>query len=242
MRTILAAAIAITLLGSCAARAQTGTAKPQAAPGQAAQPAPGQTAKPATAQPVPVQKPGQKPAAPATPAAVPGPVVAVEPGFTIGPEDVLGVLVWREPDLSGDVTVRPDGMITLPLLRDLKAAGLTAPELADLIQKELAEREFVADASVTVVVRQMNSRKAYITGEVAKPGAYPLTSTMTVMQLIAVAGGLNEFADGSKISIMRLEAGRTRALRFDYKNVANGTKVAQNIVLKPGDTVVVPER
>ena len=258
MRTILAAAIAITLLGSCAARAQTGTAKPQSGPGQtakpasaqptAAQPAAGQTSKPAAAQPAPGQAakpvPGQKPTAPAKPPAaqqvVPGPVVATEPGFTIGPEDVLGVLVWRDQEMSGDVTVRPDGMITLPLVRDIKAAGFTPEELAERIQT--AVREWVTDASVTVVVRQMNSRKAYITGEVAKPGAYPLTSTMTVMQLIAVAGGLNEFADGSKISIMRIEAGRTRALRFDYKNVANGTKVAQNIVLRPGDTVVVPER
>jgi len=252
MRTILAAAIAITLLGSCAARAQTGTAKPtaaQPAPGQTAQPAPGQPAQagqkpPATAQPTTAQKPGQKPAAPATPAAaqqvVPGPVVAVEPGFTIGPEDVLGILVWRDQEMSGDVAVRPDGMITLPLVRDIKAAGFTPEELAERIQT--AVREWVTDASVTVVVRQMNSRKAFITGEVAKPGAYPLTSTMTVMQLIAVAGGLNEFADGSKISIMRVEAGRTRALPFDYKNVANGRKVAQNIVLRPGDTIVVPER
>lgn len=186
------------------------------------------------------QKPGQKPPAPATPAAVPGPVVATEPGFTIGPEDVLGVLVWREPDLTADVTVRPDGMVTLPLVRDIKASGLTPDQLADRIQT--AVREYVTDASVTVVVRQMNSRKAFITGEVARPGAYPLTSTMTVMQLIAVAGGLNEFADGGKISIMRVEGGRTRALPFDYKNVASGRKAAQNIVLKPGDTVVVPEK
>ncbi|HOQ59461.1 MAG TPA: polysaccharide biosynthesis/export family protein, partial [Vicinamibacterales bacterium] len=156
------------------------------------------------------------------------------------PEDVLGILVWREPELSGDVTVRPDGMITLPLVRDIRAAGLTPDELAERIQA--AVREYVTDASVTVVVRQMNSRKAFITGEVARPGAYALTSSMTVMQLIAVAGGLNEFADGGKISIMRVENGRTRALPFDYKNVANGRKAAQNILLRPGDTVVVPER
>jgi polysaccharide export outer membrane protein len=166
--------------------------------------------------------------------------VPVEAGFTIGPEDVIGVHVWRDQEVSGDVTVRPDGMITLPLIRDIKASGLTPTELADRIQT--AVREFVTDASVTVVVRQMNSRKVFITGEVAKPGAYPLASSMTVMQLIAVAGGLNEFAEADSISIMRVEGGKTMTLPFDFKNVAKGKKAAQNIVLKPGDTVVVPER
>jgi len=166
--------------------------------------------------------------------------VPVEPGFTIGPEDVLGVLVWKDQEVSSDVTVRPDGMITLPLVRDIKAAGLTPTELADRIQA--AVREFITDASVTVVVRQMNSRKVFITGEVAKPGSYPLTSSMTVMQLIAVAGGLTEFAEAKSISVMRVEAGQTRTFPFDYKNVANGRKPGQNIALKPGDTVVVPER
>lgn len=194
----------------------------------------------------PAQRPQQPP--PATTdksAAAPrsaGPSVPVEPGFTIGPEDVLGVLVWREPEASGDVVVRPDGMVTLPMIRDVKAAGLTPTELADRIQKALRDGEFIVDASVTVVLRQMNSRKVFITGEVAKPGAYPLTSSMTVMQLIAVAGGLTEFAEGKSISVMRVEGGQTRTFAFDYKNVANGRKSGQNILLKPGDTVVVPER
>ena len=192
------------------------------------------------AQPAPAQTQAPKPAAQATKPVVPGPVVPVEAGFTIGPEDVLGVVVWREADVSGDVTVRPDGMITLPLIRDVRAAGLTPQALSARVQTAL--REFITDASVTVVVRQMNSRKVFITGEVAKPGAYPLVSTMTVMQLIAVAGGLNEFAEGKSISVMRTEGGQTKTLPFDYKNVANGKKAGQNIVLKPGDTVVVPER
>ena len=181
----------------------------------------------------------QQPPAAARPA-VPGTVVATDPGYTIGPEDVLGVLFWRDADMSGDVVVRPDGMITLPLLRDVKAAGFTPDELADRIQK--AAREYVTDASVTVVVRQMNSRKVFITGEVARPGAYPLTSTMTVMQLIAVAGGLTEFADSKKISIMRLEGGQTKTFTFHYNDVAQGKRRQENLVLKPGDTVVVPER
>ncbi len=171
---------------------------------------------------------------------MPGPVVATEPGFTIGPEDVLGIFVWREAEVSGDVAVRPDGMIALPLVRDVKAAGLTPNELADRIQDAL--REFITDPSVTVVVRQMNSRKVFITGEVARPGAYSLPTTMTVMQLIAIAGGINEFAEANAISVMRVEAGRTKTFKFEYKDVAKGKKPEQNIVLKPGDTVVVPEK
>ena len=222
MRTLLSTVLAFTLLGQGAAFAQTApppAQRPQSKPAPQAPPA----AKPAVTQQV-----------------VPGPSVPVEAGFTIGPEDVLGVIVWREPDVTADVTVRPDGMITLPLIRDVKASGLTPSELADRLQQAL--REYITDASVTVVVRQMNSRKVFITGEVAKPGAYGLTSSMTVMQLIAVAGGLNEFAEGKSISVMRVEAGKTKTFPFDYRNVANGKKPEQNIVLRPGDTVVVPER
>ncbi len=221
MRTLVVTVLALTLLGPGASLAQTAASQAQ----------PPKQAPPAT-----------KPAAPrATVTAMAVPGVPTEPGFTIGPEDVLGVLFWRDTDMSGDVTVRPDGMITLPLIRDVKAAGLTPTELADRIQT--AVREYVTDASVTVVVRQMNSRKAFITGEVARPGAYPLgSSSMTVMQLIAVAGGLTEFAQPKKISVMRIEEGKTTTFAFDYKSVASGKTPGQNLVLKPGDTVVVPER
>lgn len=165
---------------------------------------------------------------------------ATEPGFTIGPEDVLGVLVWRDAELTSDVTVRADGMITLPLIRDIRAEGLTPNDLAEQIQTAL--REYVTDASVTVVVRQMNSRRVFITGEVAKPGVYPLTSTMTVMQVIAIAGGLTEFAKANEIAILRVENGQTKRYPFHYQDVTRGRKPALNIALEPGDTVVVPER
>ncbi len=182
----------------------------------------------------------QRPAGPpATPAAAES-GVATEPGFTIGPEDVLGILVWREAEVTGDVVVRADGMITLPLIRDVRAAGLTPDALAEKIQVSL--REFITDASVTVVVRQMNSRRVFITGEVAKPGVYPLGSTMTVLQLIAVAGGLSEFAEANGIAVLRVEDGKTRTFKVAYKDIAKGKKAEQNIVLKPGDTVVVPEK
>jgi polysaccharide export outer membrane protein len=202
----------------------------------------GQGSAAAQAAPPPPQRTQQAPprTLPAATPAVPGTSVATDPGFTIGPEDVLGILVWRDQEVSGDVTVRPDGMVTLPLIRDVRAAGLTPNELADRIQA--AVREFVTDASVTVVVRQINSRKVFITGEVARPGAYPLGSSMTVMQLIAVAGGLTEFAEAKSISVMRVVGGQPQTFPFDYKNVASGKKPGQNVVLKPGDTVVVPER
>lgn len=237
MRKLLATVLALTFAGHAAALAQA-TAPPKTQPAAQAQPAPAQTPK----APAPTQKPAAPPAAKpgaAAPQNV-GPSVAVEPGFTIGPEDVLGVIVWREADVTGEVTVRPDGMITLPLIRDVRAAGLTPQELADRVQTLL--REYITDASVTVVVRQMNSRKVFITGEVGKPGAYPLTSSMTVMQLIAVAGGLTEYAEGKSISVMRVEGGQTKTFPFDYRNVASGKKPGQNILLRPGDTVVVPER
>ena len=229
MRTLVVTALALTLLGPGAALAQTGSSRTQ----------PPKPKPPATRPAVPGPKvpavPGPK--VPAVAAAS----VPTDPGFTIGPEDVLGILFWRDQEMSGDVTVRPDGMITLPLIRDVKAVGLTPTQLADRIQESV--REYVTDASVTVVVRQMNSRKVFITGEVTRPGAYSLgSSSMTVMQLIAVAGGLTEFAQAKSISVMRVEAGKTRTFAFDYRNVAKGKKPEQNMVLKPGDTVVVPER
>ncbi|WP_162472874.1 polysaccharide biosynthesis/export family protein [Luteitalea pratensis] len=168
------------------------------------------------------------------------PSVTTEPGFTIGPEDVLAIHVWREADVSVEVTVRTDGMITMPLIRDVKAAGLTPNDLADHIQTAL--REFVTDASVTVILKQMNSRKVFITGEVAKPGVYPLRSTVTVMQFIALAGGLTEFADANEITVLRVADGKTTTLKVPYKDIAKGKRVEMNVVLEPGDTVVVPEK
>jgi polysaccharide export outer membrane protein len=173
-------------------------------------------------------------AVPVTPADV-----AVGDDFVIGAEDVLGILFWREADFSGDVAVRPDGRITLPLLGDMVAAGVTPTALRDQIQT--AATKYLTDPNVTVVVRQVNSRKVFITGEVAQPGAYPLMGPRTVMQMISLAGGLTQFADSKKISILRQEEGRTRAFTFNYKDVAQGKNVQQNIQLQPGDTIVVPE-
>lgn len=168
---------------------------------------------------------------------VPGAVVPPA-GYVIGAEDVLAIVFWREKDLSIESAVRPDGMITLPLLNDLHAAGLTPDQLRERIQA--AATKYVEDPSVTVVVRTINSRKVFITGQVAKPGQYPLTAPTTVMQLIAMAGGIHEFANTKKILIMRTEGGQQIAKPFSYQDVLNRKNLKQNIELQPGDTVIVP--
>jgi len=191
----------------------------------------------------------QQVAPPATPsAAAPAPAVTPAPavpagvelpaGYVVGPEDVLTIVVWREKDLSNDVTVRPDGRITLPLINDVVAQGLTPDQLRDQLKAQFDK--FVEDSSVSVVVKQINSRKVFITGMVSKPGAYALTSTVTVLQLISMAGGLNEFARAKEIVVMRTDNGLAKAIKFNYEDVRKGRKLQQNIELRPGDTVVVP--
>jgi polysaccharide export outer membrane protein len=185
---------------------------------------------------------GQKPTQAAgaqTQAAPAATGVAVSPDFVVGPEDVLGILFWREAEFSGDVAVRPDGRITLPLIGDIVAAGVTPAALREQIQT--AASKYLTDPNVTVIVRQINSRKVFITGQIGQPGSYPLTGPRTVMQLISLAGGLTQYAKAQEISILRQEQGRTRALNFNYKDVALGKNVQQNIQLQPGDTIVVPE-
>jgi polysaccharide export outer membrane protein len=178
---------------------------------------------------------GRQPAG--SPSAVPT-GIEPPPGYVIGAEDVLAVVFWREKDLSSDVAVRPDGKITLPLINDIDAAGLTPEQLRDRVNKMAVQ--FVEDPNVTVVVKAINSRKVYITGQVPKPGAYPLGGPTTVLQLIAMAGGVAEYAESENISIMRTENGRPQAIPFNYKDVAKRKNLSQNIELRPGDTVVVP--
>ena len=163
--------------------------------------------------------------------------VVLPKGYVIGPEDVLSIVVWREKDLSGDVIVRPDGMISLPLLNDVQAAGYTPEQLAVIVEK--AAIKYVTDSDTTVIVKQINSRKVFVIGEVGKPGAFPLTSEMNVLQLIASVGGLNEYADKGNVMILRMENGKERRFRFNYKEVIEGKKLQQNILLQPGDTVLV---
>ena len=160
------------------------------------------------------------------------------PGYVIGAEDVLNVIFWRDAEVSGEVVVRPDGKISLPLLNDVQAAGYTPDELRLRITE--AASAVMEDPSVTVIVKAINSRRVFITGNVSQPGTHQLTSGMTVLQLIAMAGGLGEYADTEKILIVRPESGGTRYFKFNYKDVIDQNNLQQNIMLRPGDTVVVP--
>ena len=161
------------------------------------------------------------------------------PPYVIGPDDVLSIVFWKDKDLSAEVTVRPDGKVSLPLLNDIQAQGRTPDELRDALKQ--AAQAFVEDPNPTVMVKEIKSRRVFITGQVEKPGPYPLTAETTVLQLIAMAGGIREFADGSNITIIRKgENGRTEILPFNYRDVLKRKNLTQNVQLKPGDTVVVP--
>jgi len=177
----------------------------------------------------------------ARPASAVAPAAAAAPSadeYVIGPDDVLSISFWREKDLSADVTVRPDGKVTVPLLNDVMASGRTPEQLRDAIQQ--MARAFLEDPTPTVVVKEIKSRRVFITGQVEKPGPYPLNDRLTVLQLIAVAGGLKEFADGKSITVMRTVNGRVVALPFNYRDVVRRKHLDQNVELRPGDTVVVP--
>jgi polysaccharide export outer membrane protein len=197
-----------------------------------------QTAKPAAknASPTTPQKtaPTQKPS---TPAPVPQGIVP-PPGYVIGPNDILTIVFWRDKDMSGDVNVRPDGKVTLPLINDIQAAGLTPDQLRLSITE--AAKALFEDPTISVVVKEIHSRQVFITGQVGKSGPYPLMGPMTVMQLIALAGGLQEFAKTEDIGILRTENGKQVRIPFNYKEVTRGKNLQQNIELKPGDQVVVP--
>jgi polysaccharide export outer membrane protein len=178
-----------------------------------------------------------KSSAPAAAAAV-APNVTVPAEYIIGADDVMKVDFWRDKELSSEVTVRPDGKISLPLLNEIQAAGLTPAQLKDRIAEEA--KKYVEDPTVTVEVKAINSRKVFITGEVRKAGPYNITGSMTVLQLLSIAGGLGDYAKSEKIRIVRNEGGKQVSFKFNYKEVLNSDKLAQNIELKPGDTVVVP--
>ena len=165
-------------------------------------------------------------------------VATADPSYLIGADDVLSVVVWKEPEISRILPVRPDGKISLPLLSDLVAAGMTPTQLASAITSEL--RTILVNPQVTVIVTQTNSRRIYVLGEVTRAGTYPLVSDMTVLQALSTAGGFTAFANLNKIYVMRTENNQQEILRFRYKEVTSGIKPEQNIRLMPGDTVVVP--
>ena len=179
------------------------------------------------------------PAAPAAPSAATAPAI-VEPqseAFRIGPEDVLDVQVWKNADLSRVVPVRPDGMISLPLVNDIRAAGLTPVELRQQITQRLAE--FVPSPEVSVIVREVHSVKVAVLGAVRMPGHYEVKSSATVLDLIARAQGLTEFADRGRIVILRQNGSETRRIPFNYRKLAEGSD-QDNFFVQPGDIIVVP--
>ena len=161
-----------------------------------------------------------------------------DPAYVIGPEDVLDIDVWKEPGVSRTVPVRPDGRISLPLLNDIQAAGMTPPQLAQNVTEQL--RKFVTNPQVTVIVTTINSQRVFVVGEVLRAGAFPLIPGMTVLQAISSAGGFTTFANVKKIHVMRQVNGKRVELPFNYREFLKGDKAEENIVLQPGDTLVVP--
>ncbi len=164
---------------------------------------------------------------------------ALPEDYVIGLEDILSVNVWKEPELSvKEVVVRPDGKISVPLVGDIQASGLTPMQLQERVSERM--KEYVAAPSVTIVVLRIGSRSVSIVGQVAKPGIYYLGAPMTVLELLARAGGIGPDAEEKKIAIVRTEGGKTVSYRFNYKDVSKGKHLEQNIELKNGDTVIVP--
>jgi polysaccharide export outer membrane protein len=163
-------------------------------------------------------------------------VATADASYKIGPQDVLRVDVWKEVEISRSVPVRPDGKISLPLLNDVQAAGLTAMDLANVITEGL--KKFINNPQVTVTVTEINSRRVYVTGEVTRPGAYPLLPNMTALQALTSAGGFTQFSNPKKIYVLRNESGKQVKHPFNYKAVLDGKQ--DDIPLQPGDTIVVP--
>jgi polysaccharide biosynthesis/export protein len=161
-----------------------------------------------------------------------------DPNYVIGAQDVLDINVWKEPDVSRIVPVRPDGKISLPLLNDVQAAGLTPAQLAAQVTESL--KKYVTNPQVTVIVATINSQRVYILGEVTRPGAFPLLPGMSVLQALSSAGGFTQFAKVKSIFVRRVENGKESKYPFNYRDVINGKKPEQDILLKAGDTIVVP--
>lgn len=156
--------------------------------------------------------------------------------YIIGVEDELQISVWREPELSTTVVVRPDGMITLPLINDVKAVGLKTDEMQNVLMDKL--KNFVNEPQVTVVVRSIRSRKVYLVGEVGHQGSFPINGDMTALELLAEAGGIGPFAKANSIYILREQNGKKIRIPFHYKKAVAGK--SENVTLQPGDVVVVP--
>ena len=158
--------------------------------------------------------------------------------YVIGPEDVLYIHVWREDVLSRTVPVRMDGNISLPLIQEIKAAGLTPLQLKEALTKRL--KEFIESPDVSVTVTEANSFKVYVSGQVRTPGVINLRSETTILQLIPMVGGFTDWANQKKILVIRKENGKERRITVNYRKIMKGDDPESNITLKPGDTIIVP--
>ena len=167
-----------------------------------------------------------------------GVAAAADPKYVIGPDDILNINVWKEGEVSAVVPVRPDGKISIPLLSDIQAAGLTPIQLSSSITEQL--QKYLNQPRVTVIVTTINSRHVYVLGEVSRSGAYSLLPNMTVLQILSMAGNFTQFADSKNIYVLRNKEGKEEKHPFNYRAVVRGQAPEQNIVLEPGDTVVVP--
>lgn len=161
----------------------------------------------------------------------------LDEGYRIGPQDVVQIDVWKEPEITRVIPVRPDGKISLPLLNDVQAAGLTAMQLAKSIREGLTK--YLTNPQVTVTVTQINSLRVFLTGEVTRPGALTLLPNMTILQAVST-GGFTQFARPNNTYVLRVENGRQVKYPFHYKDVIKGKRAEENILLKPGDVIVVP--
>jgi polysaccharide export outer membrane protein len=162
----------------------------------------------------------------------------VSESYVIGPEDVLYIHVWKEEALSRTVPVRADGRISLPLLDDVEAAGLTARQLKEVLTKKL--KQYVESPDVYVAVTEANSYKVYVSGQVRSPGVYRLRSETNILQIIIMAGGFTDWANQKKILIIQKEDGKEKRFTVNYKKIVKGKAPESNIILKPGDTIIVP--
>jgi polysaccharide biosynthesis/export protein len=183
--------------------------------------------------------PAQEAKAPAPQTPTGASVPADSDTYIIGPEDVLDIYVWKETDLSRKVPVRLDGKISIPLVGEIPAAGITPLQLKErLIQKF---KDYVEVPNVTVTVLEANSFKVYISGQVAKPGVYTLRSATTLLQFISLAGGFTEWANQRKVLLVRQEQGKEKRFTLNYKKIISGEDLSHNLLLKPGDVIVVPD-
>jgi len=234
--TPLALVLALVTVAAAPAAAQ-----PRPAPGQPV--APARPLSPAPQAPAPRAQDTTSPST-ASPAALPGPTPALgataplSSEYVIGPGDVLQISVWKNETLSRVLPVRPDGKISMPLLHDVQAAGLTAMQLRDKIAVALAE--FLPNPEVSVSVNEVRSMRVSVLGEVQKPGVLELRGATTILEAIALAGGFRDFASPSKITVIRTNGGKTERIRFNYNRAVSNSSDEQNIMLKPGDVIVVP--